>query len=90
LNTASILAQIDAEILKLQEAKALLNGAVTKKGPGRPKKSVAVAASAKTNPAKRVLSPEAKARIAAAQQARWAKVRKAAKKSAKAAAAAAA
>ena len=87
MNTASILAQIDAEILKLQEAKALLNGAVSKKGPGRPKKSVAVAAPAKAKTtAKRVLSPEAKARIAAAQQARWAKVRKAAKKSAKAAA----
>jgi hypothetical protein len=90
LNTASILAQIDAEILKLQEAKALLNGAVSKKGPGRPKKSVAVAvaAPAKAKTAKRVLSPEAKARIAAAQQARWAKVRRAAKKAAKAEAAA--
>lgn len=86
MNTASILAQIDAEILKLQEAKALLNGAVTKKGPGRPKKSVSAAAPVKAKSAKRVLSPEAKARIAAAQQARWAKVRKAAKKAAKTAA----
>jgi hypothetical protein len=86
LNTANIIAQIDAEILKLQEAKALLNSVATKKGPGRPKATVSAAATSKTKTAKRVLSPEAKARIAAAQQARWAKVRKAAKKAAKAAA----
>jgi hypothetical protein len=87
LNTSKIIQQIDSQILKLQEAKALLAGAVAKKGPGRPKKGASVVVP-KAKSAKRVLSAEAKERIAAAQKKRWAKARRAAKKAAKAKAAA--
>lgn len=65
----SILAQIDAEIARLTQVRALLattgniGSSVTavkgKRGPGRPRK-------------KRTLSPEARKRIAEAQRKRWA------------------
>lgn len=79
MNTNEIIAAIDAEIAKLQQARYLLSGysdptsASVKRGPGRPKKTTVL------QPAKRVLSPEAKARIAAAQKKRWAAAKKAAK-----------
>jgi hypothetical protein len=70
----TILATIDAEISKLEQAKALLTGTTVKRGPGRPK------GTSKTTPKKkRNLSPEGRARIAAAVKARWAKQRKAQK-----------
>lgn len=73
MDTNAIVAAIDAEIQRLQDARALLTGdAGVKRRPGRPKGSAA-------GPAKRRLSPEARARIAAAQKARWAKTKKAAK-----------
>ena len=68
--TNEIIAAIDAEIHKLQQVKALLNGSGDHSGAG------------KTGPApfkKRNVSPEARARMAAAQTARWAKVKKATK-----------
>jgi hypothetical protein len=71
MQTTDIIAGLDAEISLLQQVKALLNATV-KLGPDRP----AVRAA---SPKKRVLSPEARARIVAAQKARWAKFRKAAK-----------
>jgi hypothetical protein len=90
MDTQAIIAALDQEIARLHEVRALLgsaakvNGAASiKRGPGRPKKLAAV----KTI-GKRILSPEAREKIAAAQTARWAKVRKAAKKAAKAEAAA--
>jgi hypothetical protein len=70
MQTTEIIAEIDAEISRLQEAKSLLSG-IVKPAPGRP--------AGATSSTKRVLSPEARARIVAAQKARWAKVRKAAK-----------
>jgi hypothetical protein len=82
VDSSKIIQQIDSQISKLQEAKALLAGAVTKSGPGRPKKS-ASAVAPKAKSAKRVLSAEAKEKMAAAQKKRWAKVRRAAKKAAK-------
>jgi hypothetical protein len=82
LDTSKIIQQIDSQILKLQAAKALLTSAVTKSGPGRPKKSASVVAPEKKS-AKRVPSAEAKEKMAAAQKKRWAKVRRAAKKAAK-------
>jgi hypothetical protein len=88
LNITNIIEQIDAEISKLQTAKALLTGAVTKSGPGRPKKSASVSAPVNAKPSKRVVSAEAKEKMAAAQKKRWAKVRSASKKAAKAEAAA--
>lgn len=84
MNTNDILVAIDAEILRLQQAKALLNGTDTmiKRKPGRPAGSTT---SLKTSPATgsrstRTLSPEARARISAAQKKRWANSRKAEKK----------
>lgn len=68
--TNEIIAAIDAEIHKLQQAKALLNGSGDHSGAGSPS-----AAPFK----KRNVSPEARARMAAAQTARWAKVKKATK-----------
>ena len=88
-----VIAQIDAEIAKLQQAKVLLSGstpaavvtAVKKSGRGRPKgsknASKAVAAEAKAAPAgKRQLSPEGRKAIADAMKRRWAERRKAAAK----------
>ena len=91
MDTQAIITALDTEIARLQEVKALLASsnahALTgnfKRGPGRPKKAASVVA-----PKKRTgISPEARERIAAAQKARWAKVRKAAKKAAKTEAAA--
>jgi hypothetical protein len=81
LNTEEIITQIDEEISTLQQAKALLLGNVAvKPRVGRPKKSVTVARTLSVEPAKRVLSAEARASIAAAQRKRWAKSRKAAVK----------
>lgn len=68
-----ILAELDAEIGRLQQAKALLGGETVKRGPGRPK------GSSSTTKKKRNLSPEGRARIAAAVKARWARQKKAAK-----------
>jgi hypothetical protein len=67
METTQILAEIDAEIRKLQDVRALLAGNNSHPRPGRPPKK------------KRTLSPEARAKIAAAQRARWAKQKKAAK-----------
>jgi hypothetical protein len=85
MDTLAIIAALDQEIARLHEVRALLGSAskVTgtasiKRGPGRPKKVASV-----TVTKKRILSPEAKAKIAEAQKARWAKARKAAKKAAK-------
>ncbi len=78
MNYSSILIAIDAEIAKLKEVRSLLalsgklDGILGLKGTAR-----------KTNikkPVKRVMSPEARERIAAAQRKRWAKKRRAAKK----------
>ncbi|NYF81112.1 hypothetical protein [Granulicella arctica] len=83
MNTTEIVDRLDKEIARLRAARAVLASVDTdllkrvKKGSGRPantsKKVVAVKAPAK----KRTMSPEGKARIAAAQKARWAKAKKA-------------
>lgn len=79
-----ILSAIDSEIARLQQVRALLANAgdgtvaaVTRRGrkPGKaPAKAPTKAAKKKRN-----LSPEGRARIAAAVKARWAKQKKAAK-----------
>jgi hypothetical protein len=78
-----IIAELDAEIARLQQAKTLLSGATTapiaKQSPGRPKSAPASAAATTPAKKKRNLSPEGRARIAAAVKARWAKQKKAAK-----------
>ncbi|MGA3373009.1 MAG: hypothetical protein ABSC48_14730 [Terracidiphilus sp.] len=85
MGVAEILATIDHEIATLQQAKALLTGAVApvvKRKPGRPRKLVAVAprkasvvAAVTAKPGKkkkRNLSPEGRKRIAEAVKKRWA------------------
>jgi hypothetical protein len=65
-----IIAEIDAEIQKLQQARALLASTPSvRTGPGRPKGSKTVAS-------KRKLSPEGRKRIADAMKKRWAERRK--------------
>ena len=73
-----IIAEIDAQISKLQQARALLAGTVAsaaRTGRGRPKGSKTTA-SATTTPRKRKLSPEGRKRIADAMKKRWAERRK--------------
>jgi len=80
LEVTRILAEIDAQIAKLQQARALLSGqgpaSAVKKAVGRPRKT-AVAPATKKAAGKRALSPEARKRIADAQKRRWAERRKA-------------
>jgi hypothetical protein len=75
LESRGIIAEIDAEIARLQQARALLSGGAVKAKPGRPKGSA-------NKPArrKRVLSADARKRIADAQKRRWAERRKSANK----------
>ena len=83
---SEVIAQIDAEIAKLQQAKALLSGVEAVKTPrGRPKGSKNAAAKeveASAAPAaakakgKRKLSPEGRKAIAEAMKRRWAERRK--------------
>jgi hypothetical protein len=87
-----IIAEIDAQISKLQQARGLLAGTTAAvkahAGPGRPKgsknskkvKTVSIAAAAA--PRKRKLSPEGRKRIAEAMKRRWAERKKLAAKSA--------
>jgi hypothetical protein len=80
-----IIAEIDAQILKLQQARALLAGTATsalRTGRGRPKGSKNnVSAASATTPRKRKLSPEGRKRIAEAMKKRWAERRKQSAKS---------
>jgi len=79
MSARDIILAIDAEISRLEQARELLVGVVQTgvKRRGRPKGSASRATS--FNPAdfvprkRRSMSPEGKARIAAAQRARWAK-----------------
>jgi hypothetical protein len=83
VEVSAMIAGIDAQIRKLQEARAALESvsspdAATKGTRGRPKGSktavVKVAAPAKSS--KRKLSPEGRKRIADAMKRRWAERRK--------------
>ena len=69
MDTNRIIADIDTEISKLQQARALLSDVAIKKGPGRPKSPE----SKMTKPKKRKLSAKGRAAISAAMKARWAK-----------------
>jgi hypothetical protein len=70
METTELLAAIDAEIQRLQQAKAILSGST---------KSAAKRFAVSRVPKKRHLSSEARAKIAAAQKARWAKAKRATK-----------
>jgi hypothetical protein len=67
MNTEEIIVAIDAEITRLEEARKLLNGTAA-----RPKS----AGGSGVGNGKRTMSAAGRARIAAAQKARWAKARK--------------
>jgi hypothetical protein len=80
VEVSKIIAEIDAQISKLQQARALLSETAVKtgNGPGRPKGSKNVKPAAV--PRKRKLSPEGRKRIAEAMKRRWAERRKVAAK----------
>jgi hypothetical protein len=73
LNTKEILEHINGEISRLQQVKLLLQGSTN----GHTRNAGSVNGSPKVK-GKRVLSVEARKKIAAAQRKRWAKARKAA------------
>jgi hypothetical protein len=74
MDTNRIIADIETEISKLQQVRALLSNAAIRKGrPGGPKSpelSLKV-----TKPKKRTMSAKGRAAISAAMKARWAKAR---------------
>jgi hypothetical protein len=79
VEVSRIIAEIDAQISKLQQARALLSGTAApagRSGPGRPKGSKNAAAPAAAGSRKRKLSPEGRKRIADAMKKRWAERRK--------------
>jgi hypothetical protein len=80
VEVSRIIAEIDAQISKLQQARALLAGAASpavRAGRGRPKGSKNVnSAAPASKPRKRKLSPEGRKRIADAMKKRWAERRK--------------
>ena len=88
MDVSRILSEIDAEIARLQQARAALtaigaSGTVAaRRGPGRPKGSGTKKAAAKTA-RKRNLTPEGRKRIAEAMKRRWAERRAATKGSSK-------
>ena len=87
MQTEQILAAIDKQIAEWQQARELIAGtpavepAVKRRG--RPKGSSNKTASSPMKTPKRGMSAEGKARIAAAQKARWAAQKKAAKSAAR-------
>ena len=75
MHLAKILSEIDQEIARLQQAKALLTGTAAPKKRGR-----AAAEPTSTGKRKRNLSPEGRKRIAEAVKKRWERQRKASSK----------
>jgi len=73
----TIIAEIDAEIERLEKVRDLLSDPPIHSKGSRPQKREAISA-----PTRRAMSDEAKAKIAAAQRKRWAKSRRAVKETA--------
>ena len=73
MNITAILAQIDSEIARLTQARALLSNSGQVELTAKPAK--VPVAPAKKSKKKRILSAEARKRIADAQRKRWAAVR---------------
>jgi hypothetical protein len=86
MDVSNILAEIDAKIASLQQARAAIvsledgTQAPTKAKRGRPKGSTNAAKALKAPKRKRNLTPEGRARIADAMKRRWATQRKGAAK----------
>lgn len=81
MSIENLLSTIDAEIARLQQARALLAG-TSSKGNGKRGKSTTTATAAPKKRARRTMSAEARKRIAEAQRKRWAAQKKAATKAA--------
>jgi hypothetical protein len=83
VEVSRIIAEIDLQISKLQQARDLLSGTTARvsKGPGRPKGSKNAKPAKVAASHKRKLSPEGRKRIAEAMKRRWAERRKVAAKS---------
>ena len=71
--TEEIIRHIDAEISRLTEARDLIAGTARTRVARNPQKSGLVAPKPRALRTKRSISPEGRARIAAAQKLRWAK-----------------
>jgi hypothetical protein len=83
MNSQTIIERIDSEISRLQQVRELLQGTEVEGERSRSVTSRVVSRNSVVKPAKRVMSEEAKASIAAAQKKRWAKSKRAEKKAAK-------
>ena len=88
MNVASMLEELNREIARLTQIRDLLGATAisTKAGPGRPRgsgKQTAIAGAEEAKPKRRIMSAEARERIAAAQRKRWAAAKKASKPPAK-------
>ncbi len=78
MEVSRIIAEIDAQIQKLQQARELLSGSGVhkRKGPGRPKGKQECASRSARPRTQRKLTPEGRKRIAEAMKRRWAERRK--------------
>jgi hypothetical protein len=77
MDITGIVEAIDSEILRLQQARSLLTGHMAPLKRGLPRTAASSIGKGKSAAAgKRTISPEGRARIAAAQKARWAKVKR--------------
>jgi hypothetical protein len=81
VEVSRIIAEIDEQISRLQQARVLLSetpSTANRTGPGRPKgsKNTATVAPVASTTRKRKLSPEGRKRIADAMKKRWAERRK--------------
>ena len=75
MDTNHIISEIDGEIARLNQVKELLQDAVGKRVPGRPRTGTTNSPVTTTKIGRRKMSADARARISAAQKARWAKVK---------------
>jgi hypothetical protein len=73
MDATQVIQFIDAEIAQLEQAKKLLNGHTVPAKRGRPIGSQAIRTAKSI---RRKITPEGRARIAAAQRARWAKTKR--------------
>ena len=83
MTISDILLEIDAEIAKLQQVKAILSGAKAERKQGRPVAGSTQSATTSFNPEefagtqtrRRTMSPETRKKMADAQKRRWANTR---------------
>jgi hypothetical protein len=74
MDTTEIIQTINAEIARLEKARALLNGHIG--APAKRGGPVSSKLTAVLKPGRRKMSAEGRARIVAAQKARWAKAKR--------------